>query len=344
MVSDELLMVVGRYAADGRDGLRLYAFDQDSASFEMLDSIDLAAPSYLTADQASDTLYVVNELKDETACLVAVHVDRHRRQLQMMSAARTGGASPCHVAKCGDVVATANYRGGSVSLFQLSKTSESLSLQSIIRGTSGGPDKTRQDMPHVHSVLFSPDGHYLLATDFSADSIMVIQVMGTLLHATIPIIANSAGGYGPRHMAFSPDSHFLYVIGELSDCVTVYAYHEGTLTEVQTVIADEDHGRGGAHIRFSPDGAFLYTSHRRRNDKIVIFSVNTHNGQLTKIGTQPTKCHPRQFTITPNGRYLLVGCMDDHMVQIFQRDPLTGLLSDTHQSITVYSPAFVGFI
>lgn len=347
-------MLVGRYAADGCAGLSLYAFDQHNASFGFLDSIDLAAPSYLVADQASDMLYVVDELKDSSASLSAVHVDSARHQLKIVNAVRTEGASPCHVAKYGDMVATANYRGGSVSLFRISQSGCILSLQTVIKGIIGGPDPTRQGTPHVHSVLFSPDGRYLFATDFSADRIMGVQVTKPLLHdatiighdiaRTIPVTPDAIGGYGPRHMVFSSDKRYLYVIGELSDCVTVYEYHEGSLSEVQTIVADDDHGRGGGDILFSPDGKFLYTSHRRKNDKIVIFSVDRHSGLLTKIGTHPTKSHPRQFSLTPNGRFLLVACMDEHVIQIFRRNPATGLLSDTNQSVSIETPAFVGFL
>lgn len=170
-----------------------------------------------------------------------------------------------------DIVATANYRGGSLSLFRISPTGEILSLLSVIKGTVSGPDMTRQCVPHIHCVLFSPDGRYLFATDFSADRIISIELTPDGVGDRIRSWPLSyPGGYGPRHLIFSPDGRYLYVIGELSDCITVFAYHEGNLSEVQTIVADEDHGRGGADIHFSSDGAFLYTSHRRKYDKIVI--------------------------------------------------------------------------
>ena len=343
-VQCSMLIVVGCYAADQHDGLHLCSFDLENASFKFLDTVDLASPSYLTIEPETGLLYVVNELKDEQACLVAVQVEDGKR-LKLLNSCKTGGASPCHVSKNNDLVATANYRGGSLSLFRISPTGEIQSLVSVIKGTTGGPDMTRQSTPHIHCVLFSPDGRYLFATDFSADQIVRLEIASNgaeVSRKEWPLAYPD--GYGPRHLIFSPDGRFLYVIGELSDSVTVYEYHEGNLTEVQTIVADEDHGRGGAAIQFSPDGAFLYTSHRRKNDKIVIFSVDKQSGKLTKTGSQITKCHPRQFCLTPDGKHIFVACMDDDVIQIFKRNPATGLLSSTYQSIMVKKPAFVGFL
>lgn len=335
-----MLLLVGSYASAGHDGLHLYAFDQTSASFTHLDSIALTAPSYLTVER--DRLYVVDELKNEQACLVALRVEGDK--LTLLNNCKTGGASPCHVSKYNDFVATANYRGGSLSLFRISQTGEIQSLLSVVKGTTGGPDLSRQDVPHVHCAMFSPDGKYLFATDFSADRIIRLTVNKNGVGDDIKSWALPCpGGYGPRHLVFSPNGQFLYVIGELSDCITVFRYHDGFLTEVQTIVADEDHGRGGAHLLFSPDGRFLYSCHRRKNDKIIVFSVERSTGMLTNIGIQPTMRHPRHFCLSPDGSHLLVACMDDHCIQVFNRNPMSGLLTPIDRTLLVQSPAFIGF-
>ena len=166
-----MLMIVGSYG----DGLRMYAFDPENVTFRLLDSLDLPSPSYLTIDATTRTIFAVNELKDETAALVAVRIDSDWHTLRLLNAVRTGGASPCHVDKHGDLVATANYRGGSLSLFRVGPTGEILSLLSVVKGSTGGPDLSRQQVPHVHCALFSPDGNYLFATDFSADRIIRLE-------------------------------------------------------------------------------------------------------------------------------------------------------------------------
>ena len=67
-------------------------------------------------------------------------------------------------------------------------------------GSIGGPDLSRQETPHVHCVRFTPDGKYILATDFSADRILSYRLKGD------QVVANGEAGYvraddGPRHLS-----------------------------------------------------------------------------------------------------------------------------------------------
>lgn len=70
-------------------------------------------------------------------------------------------------------------------------------------------------------------------------------------------------------------------------------------------------------------------------DGVAIFKVDETNGTLTKVGYQLTGIHPRNFIITPNGKYLLVACRDTNVIQIFERDQATGLLTDIKKDIKV---------
>jgi len=108
-------------------------------------------------------------------------------------------------------------------------------------------------------------------------------------------------------------------------------------------VSDSVGARGGADIHLSPDGRFLYTSNRLQAEGIAIFAVDPTNGLLSRVGYQPTGAHPRQFNITPNGRYLLCCCRDSDKIQVFRRDQQTGLLVDTGKDIPVSRAVCVQF-
>lgn len=116
------------------------------------------------------------------------------------------------------------------------------------------------------------------------------------------------------------------------------------LEKIQTIAADTLRARGSADIHLSPDGKYLYASNRLKGDGLAIFEVNPETGMLAKVGYQLTGIHPRNFIITPNGKYLLAACRDSHVIQVFQRDPVTGLLSDTHQDISIDKPVCIQFV
>ena len=93
----------------------------------------------------------------------------------------------------------------------------------------------------------------------------------------------------------------------------------------------------------TPDGRFLYASNRLKGDGIAIFSIDPANGQLTKVGYQLTGVHPRNFVITPNGKFLLCACRDSNVVQVYEIDKQSGLLRDTEKDIRVSKPVCLKF-
>ena len=114
------------------------------------------------------------------------------------------------------------------------------------------------------------------------------------------------------------------------------------LTARQDIRADRVDARGAADIHISPDGKFLYASLRLKNDGIAVFSI-ADDGTLTDVGYQTTGVHPRNFNITPDGRFVLVACRDENAIEVYRRDAKTGLLKDTGTRISLEKPVYVGW-
>lgn len=342
--SDNLTMIIGTYTGNGSKGIYTYRFNQNTGKSTPLSSTEVANPSYLTPSKDGKFVYAVSEMPDSTAALTAYTLDKSTGQLTQLNRQLTHGEDPCYVSTNGKIVLTANYTGGSMSIFSLSKDGSLNPVVKQFHGHLGGPDMTRQNTPHIHCTLFSLDGKYVFATDFSADQILrftltdgqIISPYGT----PIPINADS----GPRHLIFSSDGKFAYLVSELSGNVTAFRYKDGNLIRFQVITADEHHARGSADIHISPDGKFLYASNRLKNDGVAIFSRDKITGKLTLAGYQNTGIHPRNFNITPNGKYLLVACRDSDEIQVYLRDPHTGQLTDTRQDISLSKPVCIKFV
>ena len=245
---------------------------------------------------------------------------------------------PKHPNAAGHFLMTADYTGGSVSVFPI-KDGRLDSLCCQLKFEGNGPVVKRQQSSHIHQLRELPEikgvqGKYILATDLGADAIRLLKVIpgcdkplqtGTqtpgsfcpIVHMTdIPCPAGS----GPRHMEFSKDHKTLYCIAELSGDVLVYSISEKqgepAFEMIQKIQADEVNAGGSADIHLHPSGKYLYTSHRLDNDGIAIFRTND-DGTLEKIGYTRTARHPRNFMITQDGRHLLVACRDDQVIQTF---------------------------
>ena len=149
-------------------------------------------------------------------------------------------------------------------------------------------------------------------------------------------------GEAPRHIAFAPNGRHVYVMSELGGAVTVFKWKGYRLERLQTIASDSVGGRGGADLHLSPDGRYLYASNRLKADGISIFKVDAGTGKLRKVGYQSTELHPRNFALTPNGRYLLCACRDGNCIQVFARDAETGLLA-IKQTIRLRKPVCIRF-
>ncbi|MBQ3766262.1 MAG: lactonase family protein [Bacteroidales bacterium] len=366
---DVLTMFVGTYS----DGFYAYEFDQQAGVLVGENPVAKASmpnPSYLAVQ--GNKVYAVSEMPDASASVWAWRYGGNG--FELVNSVPTGvvapgapasgttgalapgsseatapgfteslvsGEDPCYVSTDGILLAVANYSGGTLGVYRLREDGSIAPLDSLLVSGIGGPDLSRQDAPHVHCAVFTPDGKHLLFTEFSADEIGRLDVYAGGVRNYCRA-ATLHPDYGPRHMVFDASGTHLFVIGELSGDITVYDYAAGLLTEKQVIKADRLDARGAADIHLSPDGKYLYASLRLRGDGIVVFSV-AEDGTLTYVGYQATGTHPRNFNITPNGRWLLVACRDTDAIEIYALDPATGLLSDTSRRIPVQRPAFVGW-
>ena len=344
-----LTLFVGTYTEDSpSEGIYVYSFNQETGAFSLRSSAKAANPSFVAIAPNGRQLYAVSEFNDGRQGAYSFDFNPETAQLSNPTFASTKaghssnlsenrpGSDPCNLYTEGNCLVTANYSGGDISSFRLDKQGHLYEAPQQICFT--GRDSAT--LAHIHCGIPTPDGKHFLATDLGNDRIYRFdfnpQGDEILTHAVIAYEAKR--GEGPRHMVFDSEGKHLYLINELGGTCTVLSYNDGNLTELQTLMADEGGGHGSADIHISPDGRFLYTSHRLKKDGIAIFDINEQTGLLTKVGYQLTGIHPRNFTITPNGKFVLVACRDDNTIQIYRRNARTGLLSDTGKRINVGKP------
>ena len=345
---DILTLFVGTYS----DGFYAYDFDQRAGEFVgegPVAKAEMPNPSYLAV--SGNKVYAVSEMPDTTASVWAWRWGGNG--FELINSQPTGvipseakespfrGEDPCYVSTDGTLLAVANYSGGTLATYRLREDGSIAPLDSLLVSGTGGPDLSRQADPHVHCAVFSPEGKHLFFSEFSADEIGRLDVYAGGVRNYCRA-ATLHADYGPRHLLFDASGRHLYVIGELSGDITVFDYADGSLTEKQVIKADRMDARGAADLHFSPDGKFLYASLRLRGDGIVVFEVGP-GGLLNYVGYTATGPHPRNFNITPNGRYVLVCCRDNDTVEVYARDAATGLLTFTGVRLPVTRPVYVGW-
>lgn len=348
----ELTMLVGTYTSGTSKGIYSFRFDEENGTTTPLSEVEVENPSYLTPSADGKFIYAVSEFNDERAAANALAFDKEKGTFQLLNTQKTGGEDPCYIITNGNYVVTANYSGGSITFFPIAKDGSLLPASDILTFSGSGPDKERQEKSHLHCVRITPDGKYLLANNLGTDKIHKMTInpnanaenkepfLAEGYHAAYSVEAGS----GPRHLTFSPSGEYAYLINELSGTVIAFEYKDENLREIQTIVADTVGAKGSGDIHISPDGKFLYASNRLKADGVAIFRIDSRNGMLTKVGYQLTGIHPRNFIITPNGKYLLVACRDSNVIQVYERNVDTGLLTDIHKDIEVDKPVCIKFV
>ena len=262
---EALTLYIGTYTGKGSAGIYICDFDEKGRNWSIRDSISAVNPSYLALSQDNSLLYAVNETSASSAALQCFSLSGGTPVLK--ANLLTLGADPCFVCANSALAFTANYTGGNLSVFSL-ENGVPTSLVQLFPGSASGPDSLRQGEPHLHCALFSPDGDYLFASDFSSDNILIFKV--------------------------------------LPDCITYLS---------SCHLPD---GSGVRHLTFHPDGKYLYASHRLESDGISIFRILDGGSALEFLAYEKTGRHPRNFRISPDGRFLFCACRDSDRIDIYE--------------------------
>lgn len=349
-----MYMLVGSYATPEEEGIKVYNFDEQNGNSQYISGIKgISNPSFLIPSADGERIYAVGEDSGKSSTANAIKFDKEQKKLTLLNSQPTDGDAPCYItlSPSEKFVLTANYMGGSITVFPLDKDGKLKSETRLISFTGNSLDKERQTQPHLHCIEFTPDHKYLLASDLGTDQIHVFPVSENVTDGVSHSLLNESeefnikveSGSGPRHICFHPNQKFAYLINEISGKVIAFSYDKGKLNAIQYIEADTVGAKGSGDIHISPDGKFLYASNRLKADGIAIFSINQEEGTLTKTGYQLTGIHPRNFIISRNGRYLLVACRDSNSIQVFERDSQTGLLKDTGKTIKTNKPVCLKF-
>ncbi|MDR2928686.1 MAG: lactonase family protein [Cytophagaceae bacterium] len=340
--NNNMYLLASAYSEGITPGIVVYDFDTQTGEIKYVSEITgIVNPSYLAVSPNERYVYAVNETANGEVSSFAF--DKTTGTLKPMNRQFTEGADPCYININRDATRlfTANYSGGNVSVFSLLDDG---TIEPLLQNIAFSPES------HIHTVVFSPDKQHLLITDLGTDSIYQFSEAHTdttehLYRKEQAIYLEN--GAGPRHLAFHPNGKFLYCINEIAGTITVMDYSTDFCSVRQTVASDTTSGIGGkgsADIHLTPDGKFLYASNRLKADGIAVFSVNQKTGMLTNTGYQETGSHPRNFTLSPNGKFLLCANRDSNNIQIFEIDTQNGLLRNTGKEIRQYRPVCLKWI
>jgi 6-phosphogluconolactonase len=341
-------IIVGTYTQKTSDGIYYVSIDKKTLNAKIIShSEKIDNPSFLDISKNQKYIYTVCET--DGGSVQSIKFDAKNGKFSNLNIINSGGAHPCHISldKTGKWLFTGNYTGGTVGVLAVKTDGTVGQPTQVVQHFGTGPNKDRQEKPHVHSVNISPDNKNLFVADLGTDEVVNYSFNSATGKLTERQRLKLTPGSGPRHFVIHPRLPYAYVIQELTGKITLFSYKNGLLKkieEVSTLPADFAANNACADIHISPDGKFLYGSNRFY-DTIVSFSIDPKTGKLKQLSQTSVEGKvPRNFGITPDGKYIFVANQNTDNITIFERNPTSGALRFTGKEIKISMPVCIKFL
>ncbi|MFC2126514.1 lactonase family protein [Bacteroidota bacterium] len=343
---------VGTFSGDVEKGIYVYEFDRYAGTLSLIQTLGgMTNPTYLEIHPNGKFLYSVNRNtvneEEEWGSVSAYSIDQASGKLIHINDQSSQGNAPCHMSidSQGRLVFIANYGSGSVAAYPILEDGSIEPASKFVQHTGSSVRGERQQGPHAHCSVVSPNDDYLYAADLGIDRVKTYRI--DYKENTFNSIPASDGiihpGGGPRHIAISANQKFAYVLEEMDAHVSVFAIdpENGALSEVQRIPTLPDDYSGTnycADIHIDPSGKHLYATNRGHNS-LAIYEINDESGMLSLLDQQSVHGDwPRNFLIDPKGDFVFVANRKTNNVVVFRRDPSSGKLTNTGVEISVPEP------
>lgn len=288
----------GTYASPESAGVYRFTLDGESGA---VSPPELFCPApdakYLSLREG---LLAAPVVRQDGAGVILLNVETGRAVERL-----TERIAACHVAQDETRVYTANFHEGTVRVYGKPDLAP-VGVISIAPGAG------------CHQVLLHKGNILVPCMELDA-----IRVFDAATLAPAGEIAFPAGS-GPRHGVFDREHRRLFVAGQRSHSVFSFRVEgkglslEGEFPVLERWEPDDE----TAAIRLSPDERYLYVS-VRGPDVIAAFRVDGGRlvpGQRVSSGGK----HPRDFALSPDGRFLLAANRFGGGIVCFRRDADTG--------------------
>jgi len=354
IAAGKYIAYVGTYTGpSGSKGIYALQVDSDGHFKNMGLQAEIADPSFLATDPNHRFLYAVTERGRPTGFLSSYAIDPATGALRFLNRVPANGTSTAHLAvdQTGRWLLMVNYGSGSVASFALKPDGSIGDMVDFHQHSGSSVNPKRQQGPHPHEAVMSPDNRFLLIPDLGLDKLYSYRLDTNTgkLTANDPAFAEVEPGFGPRHMIFGKSGRFVYMLGEMGSKVTAMSYDtaSGKLKPIQTIAtipADFKGENNSAELALDASGRFLYASNRG-HDSVSLFSIDPRTGLLKLVQVESSGGQiPRSIAIDPSGRHLLAANQDSNRIVVFNRDQKTGRLTPDGEVLDVPAPVCILFV
>ena len=352
--AEEPLIFISAFAPGDQGAIHAFKFNPETGKLTLVErTTDVEHPFFLAVSPDNRYLYSIHAPGKfggkNNEYVTAYALEGRTGKLKQLNRQSSLGTASCYldIDDSGKAVVVANYTTGSIASLPVKADGSLGEAATFVQHTGSSVDPKRQQEPHAHCSVISPDEKFVFAADLGLDKILAYKLdpeTAKLTPNQQPFVRTIPGA-GPRHLTFHPNGKRMYVINELKNSITEFDYdpETGFLTEGQTIPTLPADFSGVSHcadLKFTPDGRFLYGTNRG-HDSLACYSVD-ELGKLSLIEIIPSLGKgPQNLAITADGKFLLCANMPGNNVVVFSIDQKTGKLTPGGEPVSMPSPSCI---
>jgi len=305
--------------AGAADGLHQYRFD---GRLQSRGSAASPPPDALAQNPGHRFVYAAS-----AGNIGAYRIDLRSGKLAPVNQYTGGGIRPCDLASdpSGHWVAAIDCAAGSLLLF-------------AVRPDGGLNEPTQHPAAHATSLVFSPDGRFLL---LPAGDRMVAFHFDAASGVLTPAEPQPAAA---TRLLFHPNGRIVYSLNGSKP--TIVAWHfdpaTGGLTEFQTASTMPDDYSGPAAsgaLAVNASGSMVYAANRGA-DRMALMVVEPVRFTLSALEFTPLVGRaPSAFALDSSGAFLLVADHDSDELITYSVHPRTGQLRPASRPVKIAKPS-----
>ncbi|MFD0990200.1 lactonase family protein [Mariniflexile jejuense] len=323
--AQNVLLYIGTYTNGNSEGIYKMQFDLKTGTLSELQlAIATENPSFIAYSPNKKFVYAVSESLGGSVSAFKI---RENGLLQFLNKVSSNGEGPCHISlnKQGNKAVVSNYRGGSAAIYSINRDGKLNEATQVFNYNSA------ENVSHAHSAQFFRDEIYI--ADLGTNKVYQYKLKNNNYELATPSIFKTTENLGPRHFAITKNGLYTYVINEYGGSITSIKKTDSGFEQVDydsTLEASFEGKNSCADIHLSKNELYIYGSNRGENS-IAVFKRNKYDGTIEKIQTMPVHGDwPRNFTLDPSGKFLLVANQKSNNISVFSIDAATGKLTFLH--------------
>jgi len=333
---------VGCYGNAMQNTLCAFSLAENGKIMPLFQKSGVADCSYLL--RRFNTLYAVSEGKRSAVCVYDISGD----DIKMIQKIDWDKAGACHLMFAENAMRlfVSCYDAGCLAVFAVKENGTLCETPDIISMSECNKLSARQEVPHAHCTAMTSSPYRMASVNLGGDVVTVHNITpineNTVLREcsrfTLPL------GSGPRHLVFSR-MELAYLVCELSNQIYKLDFHAGSgslwaLNTADTLPPDYTGESTAAAVKLSPDERFLAVSNRGHNS-VMLYEIDS-NGSLVNGVCHMVGACPRDLAFSPDGKYILVCCQEENVLESYAFSPDTNTLT-LCERVPLPSPACVIF-